>query len=228
MLGKNFRIALLLSIGLHIIGMSVITIITPEDIWRARQYTKVNFLGPIFKKTAFDIMLENVNSVVRTACIYTIPACQKESLEIAVLKKDVLVWNFPEYPGKNIDSSILGFLSGTKVSPDRISRFLKPETVEETEGQNMRKRTVIYRPETPIIVSILYGKKTFAIKISALVDEDGNVKKTELVTTTGYPQLDIMAAKYVKNWIFEPGKTAEKRNEWQTVDAVIRTEDLSE
>ena len=65
-MSRNFRIALLISLGIHIFCMSIITITNPVVREKMKSYSRVNFLGPLLRKTAFDIMLENANPVVRT------------------------------------------------------------------------------------------------------------------------------------------------------------------
>ena len=59
MISRNLSIALLVSIGVHVLGMSAVTIINPDIPGRGQPYTRVDFLGPLLGKTAFDIMIEN-------------------------------------------------------------------------------------------------------------------------------------------------------------------------
>ena len=53
------------------------------------------------------------------------------------------------------------------------------------------------------------------------VDRGGNVIRAELVNTTGYPELDMKAATYVKEWLFAPDKTRPDEGESGTVKAVL-------
>ena len=63
-IGRNLRIALLISFGVHILAVSGVEIIAPEDFRKRPKYTRIDFLGSILKKTAFDIMLGNVDPLV--------------------------------------------------------------------------------------------------------------------------------------------------------------------
>lgn len=210
--------------GIHIIGMSAVTIVIPKDVMRTHPYTRIDFLGPILRKTAFDIMLENVHPVVRTSYRYTVLGSQSGYLKVAASKREAILQEFPVYLERNMDVLVRDFLSGSKAVPSvdlgfREDGFMLADWrsgLEEETG----KREVIYRSEPPYIIRGLYGdKETFRIKVTVLVGREGNVKNAEALTTTGYPQVDIMAVKYVKGWIFEPreGMVA-KGGEWQDIE----------
>ena len=48
--------------------------------------------------------------------------------------------------------------------------------------------------------------------------------KAEVLTTTGYPQLDMIASKHVMGWIFEPKeRLAPGGDEWCDVEVVLKT-----
>ncbi len=64
---------------------------------------------------------------------------------------------------------------------------------------------------------------SFRVKVKVQIGRDGNVKHAEPLTTTGYPQLDMMASKYAKGWIFEPKEDVNVPDEWQVVEVVLNT-----
>lgn len=59
--------ALLISVGIHVFFMTAVVIVNPAAREKIRSLTRVDFLGPLLKKTAFDIMLESANPVVRAS-----------------------------------------------------------------------------------------------------------------------------------------------------------------
>lgn len=229
MIGKNLRIAVLLSLGVHISVMSAVTIITPEDLKRTRPYTRVDFLGPILRKTAFDIMLENVDPVMRTTYRYTIPATQGGYLRVVAPKRKLTIEEFPGHLESDLDSIALDFLAGSKGVPDFASGFGENDfTPADWPGPAMASgaRQVIYKPPAPFITRGFYGSSgTFRVRVRALIAADGNVSAVEPLATTGYPHLDIVASKFVKGWIFEPKKNRSEEAEWYTLEVVLSTGD---
>ncbi len=125
-----------------------------------------------------------------------------------------------------MDTSVLDFLKGSKIVPD-LSLDFGPDDLmmpgwgsKGSEDENGRK--VIYSPEPPFIIRGPYGdKETAGIRVRALVSTDGNVRNAEPLTTTGYPQLDIMATKFVRSWIFEPKKNIAAGDKWLEVDVIL-------
>ncbi|MFC1644120.1 energy transducer TonB [Candidatus Omnitrophota bacterium] len=230
MISRNLAIALLISLGAHVFGMTMVTIVNPGDLERTRPYTRVDFLGPILQKTAFDIMLENVTPIVRTHYMYTALAPRSEYLKVMAPKREMVVQEFPEHLENKMDILVLDFLTGSKGVPDFDTHFgaenFMPASWKVGTAQEPKTRRVIYRPDPPSVTRGLYGEKeTFRIKIRVLVDKDGNVEKTEPLTTTGYPRLDITASKFVRGWIFEPTEDRIWPDEWQVVEVILNTGD---
>ncbi len=114
MFNRNLRIALLISLGAHIIAMSAVTIIAPIEHARLHPYTRVDFLGPILKKTAFDIMLENVNPLAQTMYQHIQTDSPYKQLGSEVSKKDFQIQHLPAVQERVMDAALSDFLSGTK------------------------------------------------------------------------------------------------------------------
>lgn len=227
MIGRNLTIALVVSLGVHVFSMSAVTIITPDDMRHKGAYTSVDFLGPILKKTAFDIMLENVAPSMSTTYRYAGFSPQDSYLTIAVTKRESLVPAFPEYQDSKMDTLVLDFLTETKTVPGLnlglgSNRYMLPGW-GQGESARASARRVIYKADPPVIMSGFYGDKTeYQIKVDVLVGPDGKVKQAEPLTTTGYPQLDIMASEFVRSWIFEPQQKSTGQDEWHIVEVILR------
>ncbi|MDD3089543.1 MAG: hypothetical protein PHT95_06335, partial [Candidatus Omnitrophica bacterium] len=67
------------------------------------------------------------------------------------------------------------------------------------------RRRIIYRPLMPSVPAGFYGsQKRFKVLVNAFVNAEGHVLRAQTVTTTGYPQIDMLASKYVESWMYEP------------------------
>ena len=215
MIDRSLRIAFGISLGIHIFAMSAVMIVIPEKAGRKRSLTRVDFLGPILEKTAFDIMLESASPAVETTYSLGDAPFGYRDLQVSPPGRMSLKLEFPQHLENRMDSIILSTLTGYKIVPDF---YLDVE--EGIPGG----RKVIYTPDQPFVMKSLYGGKNFInVKVRALVDSSGTVRKTESVTTTGYPQLDILAAKYVRSWTFEARETGE--DEWIVLDVTLNTGD---
>ncbi len=229
MIGRALTVALVISLGVHLFAMSMVSIVTPDDMGRMRPYSRVDFLGPILKKTAFDIMLENVKPVFTTTYQVTGLLPQGGYLEVVVPKRRAEPEDLSGYFERSMDASVEDFLMGSKVVPDMDLDFKFDTLIEEkwsSGAYSQSERKVIYRPEAPLVMRGVYGDKdAFKVKVRVLVSPNGDVRNTESITTTGYPQLDITAFKYVRGWIFEPKEAAGEADEWREVEVILKTED---
>lgn len=215
--------ALMISLGFHMIFFSVIAVVNPAALIKITPYTKIQFLGPILKKTAFDIMLKSASpqsevnysqlpqELFPNALKVTPP--EKRSLEEAANA----VFSDTEY-----ESMIEAHLVDIKTVPD----FLRtPESIVKEAGFSTDTRKIIYRPEAPLLSSDLYGSSSnFRVTFRILVSPEGNVKSADYITTSGDPQADIMAKRYVTSWIFEPRSDGKTEDEWQEREVILQVE----
>ncbi|MFQ5952430.1 MAG: hypothetical protein ACE5JK_03390 [Candidatus Omnitrophota bacterium] len=222
MIDRNLRIAIGISLGVHIFVMSAVMIVTPDRMGRKKGYTRVDFLGPILEKTAFDIMLESANPVMKTSYGLGPLSFGVGRLKASPPGRMSLKQEFSQHLENRMDSSALEALEDYKTVPDFYLDVKAGGS--ELWALGFEKRKVIYTPEAPFIMRGLYGSKDeIHIKIKALVSSCGSVKKAEPVITTGYPQLDILATKYVRGWIFEP--KGESGDEWIVLNVTLETGD---
>jgi hypothetical protein len=226
MIGRGLGIALLVSMAIHIFGMSAVTIITPEDLQRSGPHTRVDFLGPLLKKTAFDIMLENTEPLMSTTYQYSPLDAHDSYLDVVITKRKPAVPEFPDRLESDMDAFVIGYLTGAKTVPGIKLDFAGKSPVfrgwSGTDGDPSRTRTVVYKPEPPLIMRGRYGDEaSFKVRLKALIGKDGDVKRVEPLTTTGYPQLDMTASKFVKGWIFEPRKGIADEDEWREVEVIL-------
>ncbi|HPS20354.1 MAG TPA: hypothetical protein PKY78_05140 [Candidatus Omnitrophota bacterium] len=74
----NLKKFIVISLAIHVFVLSVFVIVIPGSVGRIRPYTRIDFLGAVFKKTVFDLMMgesggNDKSTDVRTAMLY-IPA----------------------------------------------------------------------------------------------------------------------------------------------------------
>ena len=138
-----------------------------------------------------------------------------------------MVHEFSGYFESSMDDFVKGFLMGSKTIPELDLDISERSVFGKEWGSSgspaPRERRVLYRPEPVRIMRGLYGnKETFKVQVNVLIDDDGNVKKAEPITTTGYPNLDITAVKFVKSWIFEPTTESINPDQWQVVEVFLK------
>jgi len=227
MISKNLRTALLVSLAAHVIGMSAVAIIYPEGKNRRCAYTRIDFLGAILKKASFDIMIENTAPFLRGTGGYMIQTKEKDYLEnVRLPKQKPYVQKLPGRLDTVMDNAVKRFLIGDKAVPgfitdSRREKSLNRQTQLRNDGTG---RKIIYRPDTFFVQYGLYGKKKlFKAKFKALMGTDGKIKRTELLTTTGYPQLDIKASRLIKDRLSPPKKNVLWKDEWCEIEVILNT-----
>lgn len=227
MISKNLRTALLISLAAHIIGMSAVAIIYPEGEKRRCAYTRIDFLGAILKKASFDIMIENTVPFFKGSGGQTIQTKEKDYLEkVRLPKQKPYVQKFPGRLDTVMDNVVKEFLVGDKAIPEFITDSGRENSLNrQTRLKNDNtRRKIIYRPDTFFVQYGLYGKKKlFKAKFKALMGTDGKIKRTELLTTTGYPQLDMKASRLIKDRLPPPKKNVLWKDEWCEIEVILNT-----
>ncbi len=217
---RALGLALMISLGVHIIVMSAVSIVAYEGSGRNRPYTRVDFLGSLLGKTAFEMMLAHASPGSGAVPEQEVSGGEVEALKVRFSGKSHRLQEVPSLQERAMDTEIKGFFAGEKVTPDHRQQSAVG-TVPINTG-----RKVVYRPEAPVFIKGLYGDKgSFRVKVRALVNEEGSVTKTEPLTTTGYPQLDMMAAKYLERWVYEPARRKSSREEWLEEEVVLKAGD---
>ena len=224
MFNKSFLIAILISFSIHLFWIFSINVVVPGKTMIEKVYTQIEFLGSILGKTAFDIMLERSDPY---GISYQEKASlgQDEFLETNNEKRNIFIGGAETFYEKYFDSVIYSSLLAKKVLPDI---FLKQNELRRNEYYSYdihEGRKVIYKPVHPLLNRGKYGgNDVFNIKLKVLISPAGNVKMLEPINTTGYPEVDMIAMKYFKGWIFEPLIDSYDYDGWMEIEVLIETE----
>jgi len=206
-----------------------VTIVTPKDVGRMRAYTRVDFLGSILRKTAFDIMLEDTGKSLIGSYDDALVDIESTYLDVNVTRVDPGGYRTSDYFDNILDSLLVKFLAGKKISPDivRLSGSFGGKAGSLSKGLLNAGRKVIYRPQKPLVEGKLYGyEERFKVKVKIFIEPDGKVKKAEPVNTTGFLEIDSTAVKFVKGWIFEPKEDGSGEDQMQEVEVILISEGL--
>ena len=115
---RSLRIAFGISLGIHIFAMSAVMIVIPEKAGRKRSLTRVDFLGSILEKTAFDIMLQGTNPAVETSYSLGDTPFGYRDLQVSPPGRMSFKLEFPQHLENSMDSIILSTLTGYKIVPN--------------------------------------------------------------------------------------------------------------
>lgn len=226
MTSRGLGAALIIALGVHVAVMSAVDIVSYSGPGRTKPYTRIDFLGPILGKTSFDMMVAHHASVSRAATEALRSSGGEEYLAVTAEGRILP----PHEPGRAdedaLDASVSAALAGWEATPGEKSRPGSKADVSTNrqDGPDIAPRKVVHRPDAPFFIKGQYGEKDlFRVKVKVLVGADGSVIRTEPVTTTGYPQLDMSAAKSVKGWIYEPSKPPSRAEEWIEEEVVLKS-----
>ena len=226
MISKSFRIALMASLGLHVMFMSAVVLVNPVQRERIRAYTQVSFLGPLLRQTAFDIMAATAVPMMETNYGGAMPFTSASYLKVAAPERqEVAVEEVPRfYSNKAAEPYVQDFLSDPKTTPDFLPGTDGFSSLAGAKGEKIR-RHVVYKPEEPVLPAGVYGQnKTFRVKVKALITNEGRISRSEPMIVSEHPELGMTAAKYVSSWLFEP-RTSDYGidAEWETIEVLLKT-----
>lgn len=218
----------MISAAAHILAMSAVSIITPGDLFRSEPFTRVDFLGSILKKDVFDIMMEGGASYGRGPYPEDETLPYEDYLEVSVPRRIRESRSGSYEVERRIDRDLSGLNYENKIVPDAV--LLDHDTFsaagwmsELSGGEADPVRRPVHKPDRPYVIRGLYGySDEFAVVVRARVSPGGRVLSAEPVTTTGYPELDLRAAEYVRGWMFEPLKDGGGADEWIDVEITLR------
>ncbi|KJJ83217.1 hypothetical protein OMAG_002891 [Candidatus Omnitrophus magneticus] len=221
-MNRNLKITILISAVVHILAFSFIIVTNnSNDNIKIKSYSKLKFLGPLLKKTAFDIMIESMNPNFITSYTENI-LFEGSDVKIEPLEKNRVAYS-AESRNNNIaliENKILDVIAGQKNIPDFLIKTFK----QKSFSNEKKERNVVYKPSEPFILKGLYGDSSvFTMRVKVFISKDGTINSVEPVTTTGNSETDMILIKYVRNWIFESGSIGNDFSESEIIDVSVDT-----
>ncbi len=195
--------ALAISLSGHLFLLFFVTIIVvPVTFQKPRVYT-VSFLGPILEKTAFEIMIDkNMDSEHEASgrpMYFSHSSPRFTDPLIAGGKRDVI----------QIGSGGAA-LESFKISPPFQHTDVQIKQAQQNQKDfliegPLARREILFKPQAPVVPERLgLRQESFIVEVKIEVPAAGNVDKTTLLASSGYPDIDLAAIKYVKGLKFSP------------------------
>lgn len=199
MLSRDFIGAIVFSFFLHIVLMSVVLIVDPEDRFVKKPYTQIDFLGSILKKTTFDIMIEDTGFKMSLPAKIGMPEKNVEKNRTRHARRDFAPERSEKKHPLQEEKKMMDFLTGRKTSQfaARSQKSIPVIQVSDTQKEK------IHKPPSPEFSGDDFPDvNVFNIEMRLLVDTNGSVKQAIPLTTSGHNAVDMKALRYVRSWIF--------------------------
>ena len=208
---KNFNMAVIFSSAWHLFWISAVGIVVTPTVQTSNIYQEVGFLGPILEKTAFDLMVEEVTPQAETLYsrstlfmdkVYLKPlGPRRRVLRKSVFSLRAYAKDTKEIP-RYIDEAIRATYTSTKSGSGRAPASL--------EGP-AREREIVFKPKRLTVLRGLYDDcPEYRVRLKFFVSSDGIVYNPKLLVSSGYPEVDLVAIRFLKRWRFSPLSFVEK------------------
>jgi TonB family protein len=192
--------------------MSAVNIVVLPGKYKTRELTSVSFLGPLLEKTALEIMMANkpvgVTTSYQHSLDYTHGFDKKDDLDKAEDEiKDEAEKFIRTRTEQNIGKVLSTWLHRDKEVPTIVTRTDRRDTgIRSSSGISgpVSEREVIYRPRKPKLPSRIAASAPFNLELEFSVSAQGEVNRVVPAVSSGNPEVDLLAVRYLKSWKFAP------------------------
>lgn len=209
MRGKNiFAIALSFSLAWHLVGAGAFHIVWPQKL-AVHKFAEISFWGSFLESESLDLKdIDNEGKVKTTQSLSGTFESAHDDMEFNVLEKEIMpITELSEKKDPDI-------VMDTKKSEE----FLISESIKSDF-----KRSILVKPKLPAYPE--WAKELgsyFEMELKFLILPDGTVGTVEKVTSAGYPELDEIGIRYVRQWKFMPlPEGAKGPEQWGVVKLVF-------
>lgn len=223
---RVFNVSFLFSFLWHLFWIFAICIVITPTVQPSNLYQEVDFLGPILEKTAFDLMVEGVKPQTETLYARSTLFADGACLKPRGPRRKVLRMLIPGAINKKTPLSVRDYLEEAKEIPGYFTEDIKAAYVKSRsrawafliEGP-AAEREIIFKPKPLTVPHGLYGDRDeYIIRLKFFVSDNGLVYEVEPVISSGYPEVDLRAIRYLKGWRFSPlYPTGENGTAWGIV-----------
>ena len=228
---KIFNLSIVFSSIWHLFWISSIGISVTPSIQPNSFYQEVDFLGPILEKTAFDLMVEEVTPQAETLYAKTALSLDDIYLKPKGPERKVLKEFTPDVMRDRFTFSLREFIKNTKENPLYFVEDIRV-AYEETDNKRVPpafiegpagKREIIFKPASLTVPRSLYGgREEYIVKLKFFISNDGVVHDIEPIVSSGYPEIDLKAMRFLRKWRFSPLSLAENdKSTWGIVKVRI-------
>jgi len=209
---RAFNFSILISSAWHLFWIAAIGIVVTPSVIPSSAHPEIGFLGPILEKTAFDLMAEEVTPHSEIGYARSTLFLDKVCLKPRGPGRKVLKEFTPGAAIEELNFSLRDYVKDTKEIPRYMVGYMKsthPDLQETSFRPSMEgpaaKIEIIFRPEFLTVPRGIYGDpEEYAVKLKFLVSTSGLVYDVEPVISSGYPEIDMQATKFLKKWRFLP------------------------
>jgi TonB family protein len=212
MFRMSFNRALIISFLWHLFWFFAITIVVVPIGSGPQKLSDVSFLGSILDEDSF-------HSEFRTRRDYSFSR-GKDSNRLFFQDKSSI---FPQQPQTGPDRVSIPKEQSRKISitdildvEKRPPTLIGKEAVPQTGSKSLKPedaavgRTVLFRPPLPDCRGLAPIAQQdlvidfYRVKVRVIIASDGHVKSVEKLESSGYPEIDLAAIRYVEKWTFSP------------------------
>jgi TonB family protein len=189
---KNFNIAILISVFWHFLCMfSFNPVLLTGNIRENR--TSISFLGDILE----SVIPGNEKPFIPASVSMENKISKPEPVEAEFINAGLEKKDFSYSPEDNQDLSKLGaYRKKETAKVDFSDFFIKGDA---------KDRIIMYKPDLDKVTALPSDfNSDFSASIGFKISKDGFVKYAECVASSGFPEIDQAAIRYVREWQFVP------------------------
>lgn len=230
---RAFNLSILFSATWHLFWIASIYIVITPSVQPSDMYQEVDFLGPILEKTAFDLMVEQVKPQAETLYARSTVFTDKVYLKPAGPGRKVLKEFIPGVIQEKFAVSIGDYVRDKKELPvytptvinlmqGGLGRLKKVSLIMGPAG----RREIISRPKALTVPRGLYGEREeYYVKLKFFVSGKGIVYDAKPIVSSGHPEIDLQAIRFLKRWRFSPSRIfAREKSVWGIMAVKVATE----
>ncbi len=211
----NFSRALIMSLLWHLLCFFMFTIIiVPVGVIQKR-LSDIYFLGSLLDKKSLQHESEGLDTFSQ------IDRQGRRELSLDGYKAvtedriDLIKGRGPALEDSAGFSGIDSIIGTVKIYPDIMKKervYTEPDASSSEIIGKAKDRLILFKPLLPdckIALSSYYkdgAPISCNVRLRLVITKDGTVKIADTIETSGYPDIDLIAIRYVKKWKFIPLK----------------------
>lgn len=201
----------IVSLFIHITGISIFSLMLPVAK-KEIQPIEVSLLPvsmapaePLVEVKSISLTIPNISpggekiTVVKKKEIIRFSSQEIIGISKAITPMEILSTRF-ELPEVKIPEIISFNIKGTTSEEKTVSSDIE---IEGPAGE----RSLIYKEPVDYPVWAIEKSLEGIIRIKFWVDPDGKIVLTNIITSSGYPELDLYTEQRFRKWTFEPVRT---------------------